>query len=443
MAAEKFECPKAIVAPIDIFAQTDSSVLYAGPANYGGREGEVTITLDFFPRPKTRFEFSPQSPYGLLDLHRDSPWDNTDLELLCPNSKTIEVTPLRVGTTISGTVSGESVPLSSSRMRLLVINGPRFHGDPIDFGDVSTAGRVRARVADCSITIDQIPSLKNKSKDKDNAAYRFTHLVELMPDQLGSDVTDILDTIFRSLSFMKGRWVGLVGPWCFDENDQLVDIAYRNTKVSHYGDSVSWFYEDIRDALSQLAPMIHATRSDEGRYQALLTAQHWSVESSLCAGGVEGSLILQQAALECLSWHELIEVQNRHSKSRFKDIPAADKIRELLTSWNIGIDIPSKFDAIANFAQEKKNSDPTYAADIPAAMVSIRNILVHAEPSRSLALFSRERSSEEIMDIWKLAQTVLQQAILASLGYQGKIVNRNTDATTVWDATGPVPWAIT
>lgn len=190
------------------------------------------------------------------------------------------------------------------------------------------------------------------------------------------------------------------------------------------------------DCFSELAPAIAMAFSDETRAEALQTALHWLVESEQCAGGVEGAIILQQAALECLAWLEIVVVRRICSESGFKSLPASDKIRWLLSLHNIQAAIPNKSASITSYAKAFN------LKDLIDVLVDVRNALVHAEPKKAARLFARNQGNEERGDLWYQVGGILQQAFLASLGYRGVMLRRDVDAEYAVGAVKPVPWTV-
>ena len=149
------------------------------------------------------------------------------------------------------------------------------------------------------------PSINSTSKKPDRRlSYGITHVAEVSFSTPTSDkdLKSIESNLFRALSLMRSRWVGVIGPWIRDANGVRWNTWPTVTKSSLNGNSPSWCHDTIRDVFEILLPAMHSASAEEARAEALQTAIHWYVESQLCAGGVEGSIVLQQAALESLGW---------------------------------------------------------------------------------------------------------------------------------------------
>lgn len=426
--------PSGIESPIcSVLSPSETTVLFQGHCALDGRDGSVTLTLHFFPVPRVHFEFAPTKPFELRDFTTVNFREVANLELVKDESRRVlSAVRLSHGATISGVVDEDPVRPNESHQKLVVINGPKTFGSAISFGDKGIAGRTIANVGGCRVTLDLLPI--GRTFKKLPPAYMFTHVMEIVGPSEAEIPKDLVQSLSWTLSFMKSRWVGVVGPWHYDDFGQELCVSYQVTKVSQEGHSASWFNEGMLNVFPTLAQLVYQAIGDPIARHPLITAMHWSIESSLCAGGVEGSLVLQQSALECLSWYEIVQKRKLCPKSKFKTMRAEEKIRWLLTLSNIDLAIPIEYTALAKYASEKKYQD------VPAAMVGIRNVLVHAEPEKSEALFTRPDSEDEISQIWGVCRWILQQAILASLGYNGNIVHHNRGVRFVTQAVGPVPW---
>ena len=161
------------------------------------------------------------------------------------------------------------------------------------------------------------------------------------------------------------------------------------------------------------------------------------VEAEQCAGGVEGAIILQQAALECLAWLEIVQQRGLCSESGFKQLLANDKIRWALSLNQISARIPDNSDSINSYAKAFN------LMDMVDVLVDVRNTLIHAEPKKAARLFARNAGQEERSELWQQIGGILQQALLASLGYAGHMLRRDVGAEYAASAVRRVPWVAT
>ncbi len=115
-----------------------------------------------------------------------------------------------------------------------------------------------------------------------------------------------------------------------------------------------------------------------------------------------------------LSWLVIAQKRKLCSISGFKGLPAADKIRWLLSTFNIDYSIPPKSAGLTL-------SKPFTLQDLVDVFVDVRNALVHAECNKASRLI---RPNEERGDLWFKLEVCCSRRFLAVIGYQGKFVNR-------------------
>ena len=234
---------------------------------------------------------------------------------------------------------------------------------------------------------------------------------------------------------MKCRWVGLLGPWLYDASGEQIGFRLSITKTMRNGGTISWCYETMRDCFAELFPSVCYAFANEKRAASLQTALHWLIEAEQCAGGVEGAIVLQQAALECLAWLQVVQERRLCSESGFKSLPASDKIRWLLSLYGIEAAIPKESGPIRSYAKAFNLSD------LIDVLVNVRNALVHAEPKKTERLFARKTGDDERSHLWYQVGGILQQAVLASIGYNGWMLRRDVDSVFAAGAVRRVPWA--
>lgn len=399
--------------------------------------GNAKVFLDLMPIPEFRFEITPVTKPTLQDAFLGSPLGDATLD--CgPPIGAISCHVTNSDAEYTGYVE-EQIGLEADKAvyngaTFLVLNGPVIHGKPITRGRSVYCGRLSAQIDDIAVTMDLLSSRKQSRR----SIYEATHVARcVFPEAVPLPFVDLLTkNLFRSLSLMKCRWVGLVGPWL--QSDATSNLTFRVsvTKTMRNGGANSWCHESMENCFSELVPAISTAFANERRAEALQTALHWLIEAEQCAGGVEGAIILQQAALECLAWLEIVVQRRLCSESGFKPLPASDKIRWLLSLHNIQAEIPDQSVPIKSYAQAFNHQD------LIEVLVDVRNALVHAEPKKTARLFARNQGNEERGDLWYQVGGILQQAFLASIGYRGVMLRRDIDAKYAANAVEPVPWAV-
>ncbi|MEK9501632.1 hypothetical protein WI372_11630 [Gemmatimonadota bacterium DH-20] len=150
------------------------------------------------------------------------------------------------------------------------------------------------------------------------------------------------------------------------------------------------------------------------------------------SGVVETPIVLGQTALELLSWMVLVE-GGHISGEGFNRIKAEDRLRLLGGHLRLPTgEIPSAFKVLRSFGAGLN------AKDVPTVLTLVRNAMVHPTPKHLTQL----ESYEAVLEASELAIAVLEQSVLAILGYAGVF----TDRTREWRKDGvtgdaPVPWA--
>jgi hypothetical protein len=434
------QIPKAIAPPAILDLESGQLNVWTGKTTMRSNSitiaGEGRVYLDLLPIPEFRFEFNSSENSPSKDKFFaivEKKWE-MDCGLPIGPISLGSITHERVFTGgISDQIQKNESEALYKSAKFLVINGPFVDGERTQRDGQEFYGRMLAKIGDTTITID--PLIRDRSPRR--CIYRPTHVIlcEFTEAKSMVDIDLLRDDLFRTLSFMKCRWVGLVGPWLTSENPQAISFRLSVTKTMRNSGSATWCHKSVGDCFAELAPKMFQSFADSNRGDALKTALHWLVEAEQCAGGIEGSMILQQSALECLSWLAVVIDRRLFSYSRFDKFKAAEKIRKLLSIYKIDAGIPDSCLSIQDYANDKE------LTDLVDVMVSVRNALVHADPKKVTHLFSRVQGEDERTELWYQTGGLLQQALLASVGYQGLLRKRDPDAGFAVNAVIPAPWA--
>jgi hypothetical protein len=432
--------PLAIAPPAFPNLNTQQLEIWTGPTLL--RRSGISIAgigrvyLDMLPFPEFLFEFKSDED-SLKQAFLYNIYSDWEMECGHPIG-TIKCGISKFQGTCSGSVEDQDPrrdhePLYT-HAKFLVINGPTVDGESIQIDSVPFHGRVSAKIGNCQVTVDPL----SREKQERRHIYQPTHVVfcEFPEAKSLADIDELRDDLFRTLSLIKCRWVGLVGPWLTSDDPQAISFRLSVTKTMRNGGSVSWYHKSAGDCFAELAPRMFESFADSKRGEALRTALHWLIEAEQCAGGVEGSMILQQSALECLSWLAIVIDRKICSHSKFDKLTAAEKIRKMLSLFRIDIGIPKNCSSIQSYANDGK------LTDLVDVMVNVRNALVHADPKKVALLFSRKQGSDERTELWYQTGGLLQQAFLASIGYQGLLRKREPSGGFTVDAVTPAPWVL-
>ena len=432
--------PKCMQLPIE-----NDGRIWTGHAvfTYGNEiaSGTVKVYLDCKRSPSVRFELTTNVgfawPHLLLAVGDATLSTSGPLGQLSCTLSGREYASSTDGTSICGVVVNRH-PVSFSdakfvRAEFIVVNGPHIDGQTIADESSAYCGRIEHKLAGKKFVLDRLADRSTNSESQ----FRFTHIARCEFDSPtdGALVEVLATDLFRVLSLVNCRWVGVVGPWLYDDQGTCVRIVPFATKTAYLARTVSWHHRtDCVGFLEVFDCMVRAFQ-DHDRMDGLRTAFHWLIEAEQCAGGVEGSLILQQCALECLSWLEVVRTRELESKSKFDARTAASKITLLLSLFNINDSIPSKVPLIQSYATHHGK------CNMIEVLTHVRNTLVHAEPAKVEKLLTRADGNDERSDLWFQVGGLLQQAFLAAIGYGGNFVNRSVAADYAIKALQQVPWA--
>ncbi len=436
--------PERLTLPCEFDKETGLIEFWSGKTTLSKdgrtRTGSGNIFFEIAPKPNVLFEFeSDEQPEAVEVLESKFNTEQFGIhQLSCDQPigpMTVNVTNTNKLNYFSGHLGEHIEPDPHfDSIKYLTINGPDLFGKIIEGSDSVFKGRTETKVDGFEIVIDQI---KEKKKNI-QFPFVFTHIIEVRfkKSSTNSGIDVIGSVLQKTLSFMCGRWVGLVGPWGYSDTGKLNRAFPRVTMVSMNPPGLSWYDRMVMGTFEELFSCLFHAYNEPEKYKVITTGIGWYIESEMSAGFIEGSIILQQAALESFAWLDLVDRTQRYSKSKFKKLHAAEKIRQLLKVYSIPSEIPAKCEEILSYANDNNLKE----IDLPEVLVHIRNSLVHGTPSKVMKLFSRRNGSHERVGLWYQINGLLAQAILAIVGYQGKITCRSLDVEFSHSAIKDVPW---
>lgn len=266
-----------------------------------------------------------------------------------------------------------------------------------------------------------------------SGGYLITHIVRVYRkngDEISRDAgEEIMQCLLYFLSFTRGLWCGPVLPTGFDSSGKQRWQRLEPPRASSWRGVSSWFDRHHGNILGEVFPGFHHRWADKGWRESLEKVIYWYVGSNGGSGGVEGSIILSQTALELLAWMVLVEDQRILSSDGFRKLTAADRIRLLMSRLPMSTLIPADLTALNAFAKARN------APDGPQVLTSIRNALVHpGESSKS------RPTAEALFQAWDLAQWYVESVLMWLCGHQGEYASRvQSDRWT--GQVARVPWA--
>jgi hypothetical protein len=393
--------------------------------------GTGSVQLKWTPRPRLVFAISRKPHSEHMELKRAqlrfvSLGQTAEVHItgqqFSSDSEAHLVTSGRVGFVEVG---------NASRLASLVFHIPNFHAFHTSVIEVDgwrlTFGPIRDRAEDL------------KKQLEDAGGYGITHVGNLEKIDgttfAFADAKVLVDSLPHFLSFCRGAWVApylLVG---FDTSGVRVWEQWSSLKVERWRSLSTWFDECIPEAMKDTFPGYWKHWRDEMWAEPIRLALHWYVEGNLSSGGVEGSVILAQAAFEMLAWTLLVEERKVLSAGTFDSnkLPAMEKLRLLIHACEIPLNIPASLTELAAMAKEYNWTDG------PQSLTEYRNGLVHSNPDKRRRIF--DARVDPRFDTWRLSLWYLELVLLKLFDYRGSYGSRI--ANSRWRGeVERVPWAL-
>jgi hypothetical protein len=246
-----------------------------------------------------------------------------------------------------------------------VFNFPRFSagqnyvlvtGEPPRQGG-EVCGRAVLENDDWQVSITATAETKPLLEELEiQGGYVLTHVGRVARRDNVSFSSDELDRILSGIhyfvSFALGRWAGIALPVGFNSGGERCHEEWgtRMTANGPWDGGTSWF--DVRhgDLLGQVFPGFMALWTSDLWKDPLSHAIYWYLGACdrRVGIGVDSGLILAQTALELLAWTYCVRDSKMVSPDTFgkRGLPAARKLRLLLSSLGIPLEIPSGLAAL-------------------------------------------------------------------------------------------------
>jgi hypothetical protein len=255
--------------------------------------------------------------------------------------------------------------------------------------------------------------------------------VGVIARQDGSDLSfqeasDALDRLHYFLSFARGAWTGIVLPAGLDPDAAIVWRQFGIRLVDRWPQRVSWADRHNYQVLSSVYRGFAKLWSDTFWHRVMRKTLYWYLRSNDSSSGIDGGVILTQAALEFLSWSYLVEYRRTFSKEGFEKLYASDRLRLMLTSLGIPLETPASLEKL-------RRAGPDW--DGPRAFTEIRNQLVH--PVTKKGRFKVERLP--YCEAWTLGQWYLELCLLRLAEFDDVYRDRTRSPGWVGEVVH-VPW---
>jgi hypothetical protein len=252
----------------------------------------------------------------------------------------------------------------------------------------------------------------------------FTHAVRIERQDAASfsidDFKALSEGLRRFLSFVQGRWIGLVLPVGYDSDERAVRQEWGPWRMDPWEYYDSWADPQEGSHLGEAFCGFVRRRQDAFWKETLDSVIYWYVESNHNPLSLETSIILAQVALERLAWHCLV-VQGGMSKKKCDKLYAEGRIKKTLVDYRVPIDVPTQFREMASHGWN----------DVVKGLTKVRNDLAHPEvltgANGRLLIETREAS------LW-----LLEILLLRLFDYNGPCADRRHPGRAV-GTVSPMP----
>lgn len=397
----------------------------------GGKRVEVSATpmLRLLPYPRLVIEF--EGHYSAL----------ASIQQIGPSAKLIlggirlDVIPTSLFCG-DGKIRGSLLPRRepcialSTRKRLQsvqfsILNFQSFYGYQDEFLRGKRLGRLQLVGGPWQIDITAVPNLNETTTELErDGGYAITHTgIVARSDRKTftvAEVEPLLEALRLFLSFARGAFCSLALQSGLDQQGKTTWEQWGAHAVVPWSYTPSWFDTMHGQILSEIFPGFWHRFNDPSWHETIVTALYWYLRSNTHGhgAGVDGGLILTQAALERLSYLHL-----GHRAGR-----ASDLIRQALSTMRIPTNIPRSCRELRALART------TGWQDGPHALTEVRNELVHPKQKHGTAL------SGSFYEAWNLGQRYVELMLLRLFGHKGLHANRLR--TQRWSGqVVRVPWA--
>lgn len=254
------------------------------------------------------------------------------------------------------------------------------------------------------------------AKLREQRGFAITHALEIQRVDGTAIETeafnDLLSALRHFLSFARGSWTSPI----LALGDPTFVPRWRSWAVPNldqWEGVDGWMSPHHAEVLQDVFPGFARLWRTYPWQQSIQSILYWYVHSNTLAGGLDGSIILSQAALELLAWVRLVEEDQSLSAAGFRRLTAADQIKLALSSLKVPLAIPRRLSALSAGARADNWTDG------PTAIAEIRNAIVHPNLPKRTRL-----TPDMLYEAWNLQQWYIERALLRLCGFDGACGNR-------------------
>lgn len=414
-------------------------ILYQGQIRAKGEgfavEGEGQVTLSWHPSQRIALQIEtshlPPKTFGqhmqleLVGLDVTVYGDLTEVKTIIQTGQPADVEAHYDGV-VSPTVfiNPRDTALDEDTLAVVVFhvtNLPQLGwGDAIRNEDRMWLGRTVLEAHGWRFTIDQLMHYQENSEQLNAfGGFSITHVgsakrADGEPFSINS-AQRLLSRLSLYLSYLRGHWSSIILPAGFGPGRAQVYGEWRADKrVTNWSQSEA-SGRSINLGINTRGLHRFLELSDDPTWERpIASAINWYVESNAKAGGIQGAIVLQMAALELLAWTLFVRdaIYGRYSASEYNNSrvhPLSRKLHHLLEWMGVSSEISEvQYPHLRVFAQPHG-----LVQDAPQILAGIRNAYVH--PNRQD--FIETASVQVINDAYKLGQRYLKEVLQKLFGY--------------------------
>ncbi len=279
------------------------------------------------------------------------------------------------------------------------------------------AGRVEMVAGPWRLTLDSRPdhSKMLSELEDEERQYAVTHIGQI--ERVDGAAFENLEALRLlqgwqlALSFALGRWVAPAFPVGFDGSDHRVWEFWAPWRCDGNSGYQSWWDPFTADDLADYVSRFLVSWFDAGDYPVVRHVAHHVIAANHAGMTGEARVMLAHAGLQYLGWVDFV-LSGRIPKKRYRDLPAEEQLRMLLTRARIPTSIPQPLEAVEQVGRQRH-------LDGPGVCIWLRNRLVHPK--------SQTEPYEVPQLVWQCSQLFLEYGellLLERLGYAGHYQRR-------------------
>ena len=324
-----------------------------------------------------------------------------------------------------------------------IANFPGFSGTAItnSSGLGFWLGRLVWTSDDWRLTVDDVAHRGELTEAlQEDGGYALTH-VALLERIDGNEIDpaeldNALVAVSRFLSFVAGTIAGVVLPRGLERSGNFAWERWSTPPAENYHGRLSCFPRDIVEGKKYRVPELTPVFSrflnswDDPEWSELLrygVAWYTTLHPHPSA---ETKIILAQAGLELITWTHFVPA--KMNKTKYNNMHAADRLRQLLHEANVPLYIPPSCWPLEQYITNDLPPDQDWP-DGPAAFTAVRNILIH--PVKNLRPL--DIPADALVAVARLGVWYLQLSLMYVFGYEDVYLS----IANGW-STQPSPWTL-